>query len=452
MFNRKNLAIGVVAFIAPVAAVAQNQFGGCSLFPPDHVYNTRIDNLPVHPNSATYIAELGGNAHPEWGSSVPGEYPVNIVHGNSIPPAIVNINWPFTSDSGPFPIPANAVIGDSSDHHLIVVDVDNCVLYEAFQTAQNGDGSFTVNAISTFNLNSYALKPADWSSSNAAGTAQLPLLVRYDEVAAGQINHAISMTGAPTGNSYVWPASHSASSNPNGPPMGTRFRLKASYDISGLGPQAQVVAQALKTYGAILTDNGASFFLLGVPDSRFNDDDLHGLTHIPGGAFEAVDESSLEKSATSGQIATSTTSAPATWMNVISKNSGKCLDVMGISTAPGALLQQWTCWGGDNQKFQFAPVQGGFEITAKNSGLQLDVNGGPGATWNGDLIIQYPFWGGTNEIWQLNPTGDGYYTITAVNSGSCLDVTGISIWDGALVQQWSCWGGDNQKWQLVPTQ
>ncbi len=296
--------IGLSALFVVNAQGASPSIDGCPVFPADHVFNTRIDNLPVHPNSGAYLAELGpGPAHPDWGQDVPGGFPLNIVNGNSVAPATVHINWPFTSDTGPFPIPSTAVIGAGSDAHLIVLDVDNCVLYEAFDTNKNGDGSWTVDAISKFDLRSDALKPADWSSSNAAGTAQLPLLVRYDEVAAGQINHAISMTGTPTGASYVWPASHFASSTNAAPPMGTRFRLKASYDISGLTPQAKVVAQALKLYGAILTDNGASWHLQGVPDSRFSDADLHSLTQIPGSAFEAVDESSLEISPTSGQVA-----------------------------------------------------------------------------------------------------------------------------------------------------
>jgi hypothetical protein len=143
---------------------------------------------------------------------------------------------------------------------------------------------------------------------------------------------------------------------------------------------------------------------------------------------------------------------PGSWVNIVSKNSGKCLDVAGISSAPATPLQQWTCWGGDNQKFQFTPVPGGYEITAKNSELQLDVNGGPGATQNGVPIIQWPYWGGSNEIWQVNPTGEGYFSIVALNSGKCLDVAGISVYDGAAVQQWTCWGGDNQKWQFITAQ
>lgn len=151
-----------------------------------------------------------------------------------------------------------------------------------------------------------------------------------------------------------------------------------------------------------------------------------------------------------GPNATSSSTATQ-WVNIISVNSGKCLDVTGISTAPGTVLQQWTCWGGDNQKFSLTPVTGGYEITAKNSGLQLDVNGGPGAVQDGAQVIQYPYWGGSNEIWQMIPGPNGM-TFVAQNSGKCMDVTGISTSDGAPIQQWDCWNGPNQQWQIVPAQ
>lgn len=304
----KTLTVSLVGLVIPVAATAQSNspfIGGCPVLPANHVFNTRVDNLPVDPNSNTYIAELGpGPAHPDWGAAIPGGYPLNIVNGNSVPAATVNIAWPFTSDTGPFPFPSNAVVGGTGDGHMIVLDVDNCLLYETFSTTHNANGSWTVDAISKFDLRSDAIKPANWSSANAAGTAQLPLLVRYDEVALGHIDHAISMTGTPTGENYIWPASHFASSTVAAPPMGTRFRLNANYDLSQFTPQAKVVAQALKLYGAILTDNGSSWHLQGVPDPRFSDGDLHMLTQIPGSAFEVVEESSLEESATSGQVKT----------------------------------------------------------------------------------------------------------------------------------------------------
>src|SRR5579883_353631 len=143
---------------------------------------------------------------------------------------------------------------------------------------------------------------------------------------------------------------------------------------------------------------------------------------------------------------------PSGWVNIISKNSGKCLDIMGGpgATWPGDLAQQWDCWNGYNQQFQFTPVNGGYEITARHSGLQLDIEGGPSAVQDGVLLLQWPYWGGSNEIFSVNPTGDGYYTITVLSSGKCLDVSGMSLDNGALVHQWTCWGGDNQKWQIVP--
>ena len=150
-------------------------------------------------------------------------------------------------------------------------------------------------------------------------------------------------------------------------------------------------------------------------------------------------------------------SIPTGWVSIVSKNSGKCLDVpywSGTNWAqnPATILQQWTCWGGDMQKFQLTPVNGGYEITNKTSGLQLDIAGGPGATQDGAPLIQWPYWGGTNEIFQVNPTADGYYTLRPVSSGKCLDVSQVSTANGAGVQQWTCWGGDNQKWSLVPAQ
>ena len=141
---------------------------------------------------------------------------------------------------------------------------------------------------------------------------------------------------------------------------------------------------------------------------------------------------------------------PTGWVNIVSKNSGKCLDVSGISYDPGARLQQYSCWGGDNQKFQFIPVPGGYSITAKHDNMGLDVAGGPGAVWDSAAIIQWPYWGGSNEIFNLQPTGDGSFNIVANHSGKCLDVVNISTQNGAKIQQYGCWGGENQKWTFVP--
>jgi len=146
------------------------------------------------------------------------------------------------------------------------------------------------------------------------------------------------------------------------------------------------------------------------------------------------------------------TTAP---MQIISKSSGKCLDISGASKNPGSILQQWACWGGPNQQWDLsANSDGSYQITSVNSGMSLDVNGGPSATGNGTSILQWPYWGGSNEKWQIQPTSDGYYQLIAENSGKCLDVTGgpTATQNGVLMEQWGCWGGDNQKFQIVPLQ
>jgi hypothetical protein len=153
---------------------------------------------------------------------------------------------------------------------------------------------------------------------------------------------------------------------------------------------------------------------------------------------------------TGGTTAPPPPGIPTGWTQILSKNSGKCMDVEFVSQAPSARLHQWSCWGGDNQKFLFTPVAGGYKITVKHSGQVLDIAGGPGATQDGAWLTQYPYWAGTNEIFQVNQTPDGFVTINPISSGKCLDVEGISKAEGAYIHQWSCWGGDNQKWSFVP--
>jgi hypothetical protein len=405
-------------------------------------------------------------AHPDFGNAAANGIPFMTVPGNQ---PKVSVSFYYNGDPGPYPIPPNPLIengtNSTGDRHILLIDRDNCVLYELFNAWPQGGGTWSAGSGAIYPLNSNKLRPSGWTSADAAGLPIFPGLVRYDEVASGHIDHALRFTAPATANWFVWPARHFASthSGTQYPPMGTRFRLRKDYDISSFAPRVQVILRALKTYGMILADNGASWFISGVPDSRWNDDEMHQLTRVIGADFEAVDESSLMVDPNSAAVNSGSTPPPTTpgptkpptsWVRIVSKNSGKCLDMVG---GPGATwatdpAQQWACLGQDNQSFQFSPVTGGYEITVKSSGLQLDVSGGPGATQNGVRIIQYPFWGGTNEIWQLFPTSDGYVNIVPKNSGSCLDVRGISTQNGAAVQQWTCWGGDNQKWKLVPEQ
>ena len=438
-------------------------YAGCPVFPANNVWNTRIDSLPVSPNSAAYVQTIGSTsgAHPEFGSQFGYGIAINSVSGTQ---PKVPITFRYPSDPGPYPIPPNPLMENGGDRHIVVVDTTNCIDYEVFSATSNGDGTWSAGAGAIFPLRSNQLRTSGATSADAAGLPMLAGLVRYDEVASGQINHALRMTAPVTDDTFIWPARHEASSvsGTQYPPMGQRFRLKKSFDVSSYGPHVQVILNALKTYGMFLADNGAPWFITGTPDARWSYDELHQLTQVKGSNFEAVDESSLMIDPNSGQAAQTSQPVPPTagngavptnvWLQFISKNSGKCLDAAGGLSARQsyATLQQWSCTGGSNQNFELTAVTGGYKITVQSTGLQLDVSGGPNATQNGAGVIQYPYWGGANEIWTATPTANGYFTLSPVSSGKCLDVSGISVNDGAPVQQWSCWGGSNQAWQLVP--
>jgi hypothetical protein len=222
------------------------------------------------------------------------------------PTVTVHFTYASESDKGPYLLPASARIEGGSastgDRHVIVLDTTTCRDYELWDARRTGS-TWTAGSGAIFNLRSNALRPQGWTSADAAGLAILPGLVQYGEVASGRIDHAIRMTVPSTRSAYVWPARHQAgsSSSLSLPPMGQRFRLKANVDISHLPAAARVVAQALKTYGAIVADNGSSWYLSGTQDSRWDNDALHALGSLPGSDFEAVDSSSLMISANSGQ-------------------------------------------------------------------------------------------------------------------------------------------------------
>jgi hypothetical protein len=219
----------------------------------------------------------------------------------------VSFDYADESDPGPYPIPPGAPIEGGSqsdgDRHVLVVEKDNCVLYELYSAYPQANGSWQAGSGAIFNLGSNSLRPASWTSADAAGLPILAGLVRYDEVASGEIRHALRFTVPQTRKAFIWPARHQASSltGQQYPPMGQRFRLKAGYDISGFPQELQVILTALKKYGMILADNGSSWFISGAPDSRWDNDMLHKLGNVTGSAFEAVDESSLMISQDSGQ-------------------------------------------------------------------------------------------------------------------------------------------------------
>jgi hypothetical protein len=274
--------------------------GGCQVFPTDNAWNQDISALPVHPNSSNYIKSIGAsqNLHPDFGSGTWEGQPIGIPYlivDNGDPLVPINFTaYGDESDAGPYRVPLNAPIegGSSSDgdRHAIAVDIDNCMLYELYRAFPQG-ASWNADSGATYDLTSNAVRPAGWTSADAAGLPIFPGLAKYDEVNAGEVTHALRFTVAQTQRKYIAPARHYASSstNPDLPPMGLRVRLKAGYNISGFSPQAQVILQGLKTYGMILADNGSDWYISGEPNAGWDNDELSDLKDVPGSAFEVVD-------------------------------------------------------------------------------------------------------------------------------------------------------------------
>jgi len=284
----------------------------CPMFPADNIWNTDISGLPVNAHSAQWMASMDSSTtdlHPDFGPSGdpsnPYGMPYNVVPADH---AFVNVSFQYASESdpGPYPFgPDTPIEGGQNatgDRHALMIDPTTCTLYELYDAQYNAGGS-TAGSGAIWNLRSDALRPAGWTSADAAGLPIMPGLLRYDEVLSGQITHAIRMTAAMTDTSYLWPARHEAgtASNPNLPPMGARFRLKASFDISGYSPQAQVVLRAMQHYGLILADNGSNWYFGGTADPAWPQSLVDELKTIPASAFEAVDESSLMVNPNSGQ-------------------------------------------------------------------------------------------------------------------------------------------------------
>ncbi len=296
---------GVVAIPALVSAHPLPGAPSCPVFPADNPWNQRVDRLPVAKDSARLVASIGAGSpvHPDFGTvynGAPNGIPFVVVSGHTrrVP---VSFQYGDESDRGPYPIPRNAPIeggrNSSGDRHVIVVDSATCTDYELFAAYPHRGGAYwTAGSGAIFKLRSNHLRPAGWTSADAAGLPILPGLARYDEVARGSIDHALRFTAPCTAPRYVYPARHEASTCSGFyPPMGLRVRLKAGVNISGLPFQARVVAQALKTYGMILADNGSPWYISGAPNSRWNDDALHQLDQLSGRDFEVVDTRSLPR-------------------------------------------------------------------------------------------------------------------------------------------------------------
>ncbi len=305
--------LAVAMSLTQQAVAAGPRVGDCPVFPADNIWNAPVDRLEVHPRSADYVANIGDDLplKADFGSGTWDGGPIGI------PFIVVPADQPLVpirfaglgdeleayadeSDPGPYPIPSAAPIEGgpqaTGDRHVLVVQSGECLLYELYKAAPNADGSWNAVSAARFDLEDNALRPLGWTSSDAAGLPILPGLVRYEEVAAGEILHALRFTAPRTARAYVWPARHYASrdTDPALPPMGMRFRLKADVDITGYSPQTQVILRALQTYGMILADNGSPWFLSGAPHPDWDNETLNReLRRLRGADFEAVDTSPL---------------------------------------------------------------------------------------------------------------------------------------------------------------
>jgi hypothetical protein len=279
-------------------ATAPAEFG-CPILPAEDPLNQEIAGAPVNPNSANYVASIGLSAHlhPDFGTNPSYGIPYTVVSGKQAKVPIKFTKYRSESDPGPYPIPANAPIegggkNGHGDKHVLVVQEGSCIDYELYLAHHSKKtGAWSAASGAVFNLRSDALRPEGFTSADAAGLPIFPLLARYPEVAAGQIDHALRVTVPETQNGYIHPATHfaSSSSDPNLPPMGLRLRLKASYSLAGFHGQSLVILEALKRYGLIVADNGSPWFITGAPNAGWNDEDLEQIKQVPGSEFEAVE-------------------------------------------------------------------------------------------------------------------------------------------------------------------
>ena len=306
----RSIWLGFFGLVIATNAYGQQMIGSCAVLPADNIWNTPVDTLPVLSNSTSMVNTIGPSTgfHADFGAGTWNGGPIGIpfitVSGTQTQYSASFLYWD-ESDPGPYAIPLNAPIEGGSnstgDRHAIAIDVDHCILYELYRAFPQSS-SWTADSGAIFDLQSNALRPATWTSADAAGLPIMPGLVTYEEVQSGEIKHAIRFTVPQTRHEFVWPARHYASSltDTQYPRMGERFRLKATFDITPYPADVQVILRAMKKYGIVLADNGSAWFISGKPDSRWNDTNLHTLGQLTGSNFEAVDATVLRIDPNSG--------------------------------------------------------------------------------------------------------------------------------------------------------
>ncbi len=294
----------VAGALLPAASALPVPGTGCEVFPSDNVWRLDVSKLPVHPRSDTWKRAMHARhtrLHPDFGPPSYGIWfdVVDAAHAD----VSVDFTYASESDPGPYPFGSDTHVEGGSDRHALMVDADTCTLYELYDARWNG-GNPKAGSGAIFDLGSNTLRPAGWTGADAAGLPILPGLLRYDEVAAGAIDHAIRVTTDCTYDDFIWPARHAAGTTDRRcPPMGARFRLRASFDASGFSPAARVVIKALKRYGLIVADNGSDWYFQGAVDPRWTYSFVDQLKQIPARSFVAVDERGCRVAPESGAFA-----------------------------------------------------------------------------------------------------------------------------------------------------
>jgi hypothetical protein len=315
-----SVVLGAALVVGPVAQASGTRSGHvaapvlpgttCPAFPADNVWNTPVTGLPVDPRSTTWLASMASATtflHPDFGPSGRPSKPFGIpwqVVPSGTPLAPIRFTYPAESDPGPYPLTAVTPVEGGSDRHAVMVDAATCSLYETWRTHFRASARSTAGSGAIWNLTSDVLRPAGWTSADAAGLSVLAGLVNFDQVMSGAMDHAIRFTVACTQQAYEWPARHQAGQvNPSCPPMGARFRLNSTFSLpmSSCATACQTVLTTLRTYGMFLADNGSNWFFQGTADTRWTTTQVSQLKQVPASAFEAVDESCLQVAPDSGQ-------------------------------------------------------------------------------------------------------------------------------------------------------
>src|SRR5438105_13051218 len=285
--------LGALTGLAAARTAPGPRVAGCPVFPASNAWNRDVSRAPVDPRSAAYIRSIDSHSnhflHADFGGGGAYGIPFNVVPRTQPRVPIHFTAYGDESDRGPYPVPPGARVEGGSDRHVLVVQRGTCRLFELYDAHRAGRG-WDAGSGAVFDLRSNALRPAGWTSADAAGLPIFAGLARYDEVASGHIDHALRFTVAQTQRASILPATHFASSSTdsNRPPMGLRLRMKASITLGCSCPQSQVIVTALKKYGMIVADNGSNWYISGATDTRWDDDDLHSLATVTGSAFEVV--------------------------------------------------------------------------------------------------------------------------------------------------------------------